>query len=79
MGLRFDGSRAHIYVEDESGRETCAVLDMGAYACIRTEATHELTPEQATLLGSALITWSAWKRRIIPTITHYDDINRRAS
>lgn len=22
MGLRFDGSRAHIYVEDESGRET---------------------------------------------------------
>ena len=71
MALRFDGDRAHIYVEDESGRETCAVLDMGAYACIDAETTHELTPEQARLLGHALISWSAWKRRIIPTIDHY--------
>lgn len=79
MGLRFDGSRAHIYVEDESGRESLAVLDMGAYASISAEVGHELTPAQARDLGRALITWSAWKRRIIPTITHYDDINRKAS
>lgn len=65
----YDTRRGHCYVRGDNGRTIASLTDMGG-ACAVT-ADGDMTPEEATLLGHALISWSAWRRRIIPVIDHY--------
>lgn len=67
--LNTDVRRGHCYVRSDEGRTVAQLVDMGGSCAVMTEG--DLTADEARLLGHALITWSAWRRRIIPTIDHW--------
>lgn len=67
--LNYDTRRGHCYVRADNGRVIASLTDMGG-ACAVT-ADGDMSPAEATLLGHALISWSAWRRRVIPEIDHY--------
>lgn len=67
--LDYDTRRGHCYVRGDNGRTIASLTDMGGACAVMTEG--DLTAEEATLLGHALISWSAWRRRVIPAVDHY--------
>jgi len=67
--LNYDVRRGHAYVKADSGRTVAQLVDMGGACAVVTEG--DMTPDEARLLGHALISWSAWRRRVTPTVDHY--------
>lgn len=64
-----DVRRGHCYVKSDEGYTIAQLVDLGGRCAIQTEG--DLNPEEARLLGHALITWSAWRRHVIPRIDHW--------
>lgn len=67
--LAFDVRRSEAMVRSDDGRVVAHLHDMGGSCGVYTEGA--LAPDEATKLGHALIAWSAWRRRVIPTIDHF--------
>lgn len=67
--LSCDVRRGHAYVKAHNGRIVAQLADLGGACAVMTEG--DMTPDEARLLGHALISWSAWRRNITPTIDHY--------
>jgi len=65
----YDVRRGHAYVKADNGRTIAQLVDMGGACAVMTEG--DLTPDEARVLGHALISWSAWRRQVIPSVDHY--------
>lgn len=67
--LDTDVRRGHCYVRTDD-RVVASLIDLGGSCAIETDGPIGLT--EAALLGRALMSWSAWRRHITPTLDHYD-------
>ena len=67
--LDFDLRRSHCYVRGDNGRVLASLTDMGGSCAVQAEG--DLNVEEAKMLGHALIAWSAYRRKVIPEIDHY--------
>lgn len=66
----YDVRRGHAIVRDEDGTVAAELVNLDSQVGIDLP-NGTLTPDTARALGHALVSWSAWKRHITPTIDHY--------
>lgn len=66
----YDVRRGHAIIRSDDGT-TAAIVVSSDHSLAIDLPNGFLNPDEARALGTALISWAAWKRDLTPTVDHY--------